>query len=68
MILINISSLCRYQRGDHQDAAAKKVVGILDLPGELDASGNKRGATVVTLGKYTGGQAGTAEFTESLMG
>ena len=54
MILINLSSLCRYQRGDYQDTAAKKVVGILDLPGDLDASGNKRGATVVTSGKYTG--------------
>ena len=68
MILINLSILCRYQRGDHQDSAAKKVVGILDLPGDLDSGRNKRGATVVTLGKYTGGQAGTAEFTESLMG
>ena len=60
--------LCRYKKGDHQDAVANKVAGVLDFPGDLEASRHNSGAPVVTGVKRTGGHAGMVEFTENLAG
>ena len=62
------SRLHGYQREYHQDAAANEGVGVMDLPGDLETSGQKSGAPAGTSGKRTGCQAGALEFPESLAG
>ena len=57
-------SLLIYQRGGHQDDAANEGAGVLDPPGELEASGQASGTTAGTAGKCTGGQASTLEVPE----
>ena len=53
------SSLHGSQRGGHQEAADNKGVGVLDLPGDLEDSGQASGPTTGPEGELTRGQAGT---------
>ena len=57
------SILLGSQRGSHQDSADNKGAGVLDLPGDLAASGQAIGTTSGTVGNSTGGQASTSEVT-----
>ena len=60
--------LLRSQRGGHQDAAGNKVVGVLDLLLDLEASWQASVTTAGTAGKRTGGQASTLEGQETIAG
>ena len=52
------------QRGGYQYAAANEGAGVLDIPGDLEASGQAISTTAGTEGEYTGGQAGTSGVPE----
>ena len=56
------------KRGDHKDASANEGASVLDIPGELETSRQKRGAPEGTSGKRTICQAGMMDFPESLAG
>ena len=47
---------------------ANKGAGVLELPGDLAASGQAGGTTSGTEGECTGGQAGTSEFPDIFVG
>ena len=47
---------------------ANEVTGVLDIPGDLETSGQKSGTPTSTAGKHKRGQAGMMEFPESLAG
>ena len=57
-----------YLKGEITMTPWPKGAGVLDLPGDLEASGQKSGATADTAGNQTGGQTGKAEISESLAG
>ena len=61
-------SLLGSQRGGLKGAAAKKGACVLDLPRDLETVGQKSSAPKGTSSKRKGGQAGTAELTESFEG
>ena len=56
------------QRGGRQDATANKGAGVLDLPGDLEASIQANGTTLGTVGERMGGQARTLEVLEIFLG
>ena len=53
--------------GGRQDAAAKEVVGILDIQGELADSVQASVTTESIKGKRTGGQTGTTGVPEIIV-
>ena len=57
-----------YLKGEITMTPWPKGAGVLDLPGDLEASGHKSGNKVGTTGKHMGCQEGTAEFPENLVG
>ena len=57
-------SLLGAQIGVHKDAAAKKGAVVLDIPGDLAASGQEISTTLGTEGKRARGQAVMLEVPE----
>ena len=56
--------LYRAQRGGQQDPTTKDGAGILDFPGDTEASGQASGTAAGTEGEYERGKTGTAGFLE----
>ena len=62
------SSLLRYQRRGHQYDATNKGAGVLDIPGDLEASRQASGTIAGTEGEHMGGQSGTSEVPDIFAG